>query len=188
MFRGEAGSDAPDLPAGDLIFVLEEKPHPTFKRVGGDLLHEHTVSLVEALTGAHFFLKQLDDRVLEVSSQGHVIKPDSWMVIRGEGMPVHGRPYEKGNLYIHFDVEFPKKISEEQAEMLRSVLGAPVNGTMPMSEGEEHIEKVTMAPVANMEAEIKARRQYERTHATSYESDSDEEGMGGGQRVACAQQ
>ena len=25
-----------------------------------------------------------------------------WLLLQGEGMPIHGRPYEKGNLYIHF--------------------------------------------------------------------------------------
>lgn len=39
--------------------------------------------------------------MLEVASSG-VIKPDSWACIRGEGMPIQGRPFEKGNLYIHF--------------------------------------------------------------------------------------
>lgn len=31
-----------------------------------------------------------------------MIKPDSWACIKGEGMPVQGRPFDKGNLYIHF--------------------------------------------------------------------------------------
>lgn len=52
-------------------------------------------------TGTHFHLTHLDERVLEVASSG-VIKPDSWACIRGEGMPIQGRPFEKGNLYIHF--------------------------------------------------------------------------------------
>ena len=48
---------------------------------------------------------QMDERVLEVSSSGTVIKPDAWMVVKGEGMPIHGRPFEHGNLYIHFTGE-----------------------------------------------------------------------------------
>lgn len=151
VFRGEAGSDSPDVAPGDLIFILEQKEHAEFKRIGSDLFYERTVrsprgatlrcrvsfmlgrgargmacctaaciadmfcgrppararqvSLVEALTGARFHIKSLDDRVLDVSSGGGVIRPDSWMVVRGEGMPIHGRPFEKGNLYIHFNGE-----------------------------------------------------------------------------------
>ena len=68
---------------------------------------------------------------------GKVIKPNSWKSIQDEGMPVHGRPYEKGNLYIHFKVVFPEELSQEQVGALRSVLpgptgaaGAALNGSM----------------------------------------------------------
>lgn len=42
-FRGEAGSDSPDVLPGDLIFVLEQKDHPDFKRIGSDLFYEKKV-------------------------------------------------------------------------------------------------------------------------------------------------
>lgn len=82
LFRGEAGADAPDVLPGDLIFVLEQKEHPTFKRIGSDLFYEKKVSLVEALTGALLHITHLDNRVLEVNSAGSIIKPDSWMAIK----------------------------------------------------------------------------------------------------------
>ena len=63
------------------------------------------------LLGAHFLTRQtrhfltiippIPGRTLQVASTG-VIKPDSWACIKGEGMPVQGRPFDKGNLYIHF--------------------------------------------------------------------------------------
>jgi DnaJ family protein A protein 2 len=52
-----------------------------FKRIGTDLFYEKTVSLVEALTGTHFHLPHLDERVLEVASSS-IIKPDSWASVR----------------------------------------------------------------------------------------------------------
>ena len=66
---------------------------------------------------------------------GKVIKPNSWKSIQDEGMPVHGRPYEKGNLYIHFKVVFPDELSQEQVGALRSILpgpkpSPPLNGSM----------------------------------------------------------
>lgn len=50
-------------------------------------------------------------------------------------MPVHGRPYEKGNMYILFKVVFPEELSQEQVGALRSVLPGPkpsasLNGSM----------------------------------------------------------
>lgn len=29
-------------------------------------------------------------------------------------MPIHGRPYAKGNLYVRFNVEFPDTVTPEQ--------------------------------------------------------------------------
>lgn len=43
---------------------------------------------------------------------GKVIKPDSFYCIQDEGMPVHGRPFQKGNIYVHFTVEFPESLDE----------------------------------------------------------------------------
>lgn len=188
VLRGEAGTDSPDTQPGDLVFVLEQREHPLFKPIGTDLLFEKEVSLVEALTGAHFHIAHLDGRALEVSSAGQVIKPDSWMRVSGEGMPVPGRPFDRGNLYIHFTVEFPEAVSAQQAAALRAALGEPANGAAPMDD-ETEVEEVRLVPVEDIQEEIKARREYERrTGASAHDSDSDEEGGRGGQRVACAQQ
>lgn len=185
VFRGEAGSDSPDVLPGDLIFILEQKEHGGFKRIGTDLFFEKSVSLVDALCGAHFHLPHLDERVLEVASTG-VIKPDSWACIRGEGMPIHGRPFDKGNLYVHFTVEFPDEVTPKQAAALKAAFGGPTpNGAAPMAE----VEEVRLLPVTDIEQEIKARREHERrTGAETYDSDSDDEMRGGQQRVSCAQQ
>ena len=56
----------PALQPGDVIFVLEPKPHKTFKRVGNDLILDKDITLQEALTGFSFNINHLDDRVLQV--------------------------------------------------------------------------------------------------------------------------
>lgn len=95
------------------------------------------ITLTEALCGTSFYVQHLDGRVLEVvTHQGEVIKPDSWKCINEEGMPVHGRPYEKGNLYIRFSVKFPESLSSEEVQQLRQVLPAPPQPQAPMSEDE----------------------------------------------------
>ena len=40
VLRGEAGMSELGVQPGDVIFVLEPKPHKTFKRVGNDLILE----------------------------------------------------------------------------------------------------------------------------------------------------
>ncbi|XP_021910801.1 chaperone protein dnaJ A6-like, partial [Carica papaya] len=106
-FEGQA-DEAPDTITGDIVFVLQQKDHPRFKRKFDDLYVEHTLSLTEALCGFQFALSHLDGRQLLIKSNpGEIIKPGQHKAINDEGMPHHGRPFMKGRLFILFNVEFP---------------------------------------------------------------------------------
>lgn len=66
----------PDTITGDIVFVLQLKEHPKFKRKYDDLYVEHTLSLTEALCGFQFALTHLDGRQLLIKSNpGEIIKP-----------------------------------------------------------------------------------------------------------------
>jgi len=47
---------------------------------------------------------------------------DCQRCIVGEGMPLHRNPFEKGNLYIKFDVIFPPSQSMDQSKLQVCVL------------------------------------------------------------------
>ncbi|KAL2540972.1 Chaperone protein dnaJ 2 [Abeliophyllum distichum] len=181
-FPGEA-DEAPDTITGDVVVVLQQKEHPKFKRKGDDLFVEHLLCLTEALCGFQFILSHLDDRQLLIKSQpGEVVKPDSTKAINDEGMPMHGRPFMKGKLYIRFSVDFPESLTPEQVKALEAVL--PPKPSLQLSDMElEECEETTLQDV-NMEEEMR-RKQAQRQEA--YE-DEDEEMHGGAQRVQCAQQ
>lgn len=118
----EKGNQEAGLLPGDLIFVIDEKPHATFKRDGNDLLVYQKLSLLEALTGKTLNLTTLDGRDLtfEVSD---IVKPGHEMVIPHEGMPISKEPKKRGNLKIKFDVKFPSRLSGDQKADLKKVLG-----------------------------------------------------------------
>jgi DnaJ family protein A protein 2 len=66
----------PDTVTGDIVFVLQQKEHPKFKRKGDDLFVEHALSLTEALCGFQFILTHMDSRQLLIKSEpGEVVKP-----------------------------------------------------------------------------------------------------------------
>jgi hypothetical protein len=66
----------PDTQTGDIVFVLQLRDHPKFKRKGDDLFVQHTLTLPEALCGFQFPLTHLDGRLLLIkSSPGEIIKP-----------------------------------------------------------------------------------------------------------------
>jgi DnaJ-class molecular chaperone len=67
LWRGvPAGDEHPGAIPADIIFVVDEKPHPTFKREGNDLVYTHTLPLVESLCGTTVRLTTLDGRQLSV--------------------------------------------------------------------------------------------------------------------------
>merc|ERR1719253_1651836 len=178
-FQGEA-DEAPGTVPGDIIFVVQEKEHATFKRKGPDLFLEKSISLAEALCGFQMTVTHLDKRQLVIATnEGDVIKPNSFKAVFDEGMPTFQQPFNKGKLFVHFNVKFPQPgdLSDEDLAGLANVLGKPT----PPAVTDDH-EECTMHDV-DMESEMRRNKQQQR-NATD---DSDDEGDGG-QRVQCAQQ
>jgi len=117
----EEGDERPGVRPADIVFVLEEKPHPRFKREGDDLVYTASVSLRDALCGGVVELLTLDNRTLRVPFT-EIVTPQSQKVVRGEGMPLQKQPDQRGDLYIKFNVVFPSHLSEEQKRQLRATL------------------------------------------------------------------
>lgn len=51
-----------------------------------------------------------------------IVNPTYVKVLVGEGMPLSKSPNSKGDLKIKFDIRFPKELSGEQREALKSCL------------------------------------------------------------------
>lgn len=184
-FQGEA-DEAPDTVTGDIVFVLQQKDHPKFKRKYDDLFVEHTLSLTEALCGFQFALTHLDGRQLLIRSNlGEVVKPGQYKAINDEGMPHRGRPFMKGRLYIQFNVEFPSSpFSADQCRSLEKALPPrPISASQPSDMDLDECEETILNDV-NMEEEMR-RKQHHHRHGEAYDEDDDDEG---GPRVQCAQQ
>jgi len=184
-FRGMA-DEKPNMEAGDMVFVVQEKEHSLFKRKGADLLITKKLSLNEALCGYEWMITHLDGRQIVIKSKpGEVIKPDTSVgqpfvkIVPGEGMPSKGNPFVKGNLYVLFRVEFPSE-GEMDAATIKSLKQLLPNPPMQFDYEEDDVE------VCNLEqADIKS---FGKGGASSLanEYDSDEEG-GAGQQVQCQQ-
>ncbi|KAI9084822.1 hypothetical protein K1719_033228 [Acacia pycnantha] len=123
VFEGQA-DEAPDTITGDIVFVLQVKEHPKFKRKHDDLNVEHNLSLTEALYGFQFLITHIDGRHLLIKSNpGEVIKPGQNKAINDEGMPHHNRPFMRGHLYIQFNVDFPDSgfLNPDQCRVLETM-------------------------------------------------------------------
>ncbi|RUS21939.1 DnaJ C terminal domain-containing protein, partial [Endogone sp. FLAS-F59071] len=130
VMAGE-GDQEPGIETGDVILVLKQKEHEVFERDGADLMYEVTISLAEALCGfGKVLLTHLDGRGLHVQHPpGQVIRPGEVKRIPHEGMPIYKRPIDKGDLFIKFEVEFPKSMwtTPQQIAVLEAVLPPKTN-------------------------------------------------------------
>ncbi|CAB1120802.1 HSP40 [Ectocarpus sp. CCAP 1310/34] len=175
-FHGEA-DEAPGVVPGDIIFIVEEKEHPVFRRKGADLVMEKNLTLVEALCGFDFSITHMDKRTLRVRSHpGQVTKHDDVFMLDGEGMPTIGNPFVKGRLFVIFKVTFPSTLSPEAVDLLQKVLPpAPVTD-FDGEEEESMLERVDLSTFGQTHA-----------HEMNDGSDDDRAGPGGpgGERVQC---
>jgi DnaJ family protein A protein 2 len=181
-FRGLA-DEKPNTETGDIVFVVQEKEHSTFKRKGADLLITKTVSLNEALCGFTWLVTHLDGRQICIKSNpGEVILAEGpggtpyVKAVDNEGMPSHGNPFVKGKLYVLFKVDFPTEdqMTESVIKGLKEILPNP---SMDVEYDDDEVEEVHLE-----QADVKS---FGKGGAAGHgggatEGDSDEEGGGGG--------
>ncbi|KAF2088272.1 DnaJ-domain-containing protein [Saccharata proteae CBS 121410] len=184
-FRGE-GDQHPDVEPGDVVFEIEQKPHPRFQRKDDDLFYHAEIDLVTALAGGQIHIEHLDERWLTVEIiPGEVIAPNDVKVIRGQGMPSY-RHHDFGNLYIQFDVKFPERIAgpdggsmtEEDRLALERILGPRKQQITPPADAmTEDFQLDNVDPT----------REQARSRGAAMDEDDDDMHPGG-ERVQCASQ
>ena len=182
VFRGE-GDHHPGVEPGDVIIVLSQKEHDKFERKGSDLVMVQEISLTEALCGMTLVIKHLDDRKLVVNTiPGDVIRPGDIKGIANEGMPMHRNPFEKGFLYIKFDVKFPGKQFTTAENFVKLEQLLPPRGTPPQYDlKDEMTEEVSLM---DYEPSAHGSGMNGRSRGEAYDEDDDESHHGPG--VQCA--
>ncbi|KAG2249490.1 hypothetical protein Bca4012_087193 [Brassica carinata] len=118
----EKGNEHPGVIPADLVFIIDEKPHPVFTRDGNDLIVTQKISLTEALTGYTVNITTLDGRTLTIPIT-NVIHPEYEEVVPKEGMPLQKDQTKKGNLRIKFNIKFPARLTAEQKAGFKKLLG-----------------------------------------------------------------
>jgi DnaJ-class molecular chaperone len=96
------------------VIKLAEVPHKKFKREGNDLIYLHKLSLCDSLLSRPIHFRTIDDEEIEVAVD-EVISPTTQKIVKGKGMPILSndplgplkKTYQRGNLIIKFDIEFP---------------------------------------------------------------------------------
>lgn len=181
------GDQEPDVEAGDIIFHLRTKEHPVFTRVGNDLCMTRRIKLIEALTGVEFSFQHLDGRTVVAKSEpGTVVKPGDTLTVREAGMPILNRPFCFGDLFITFEIEFPRyaEIAGCMDELRKALPAKEAKGAG--DDVEMEAEQVTMKMATSQPGA--SGKSGDRNNYDS-DSDEDEDGRGGqGAGIQCQQQ
>ncbi|XP_073328954.1 dnaJ homolog subfamily A member 4 [Pagrus major] len=175
-FQGE-GDQEPGLEPGDVIIVLDQKDHDVFQRQDNHLVMKMKIKLVEALCGFKKTVQTLDNRTLIISTQpGEVIKHGDVKCVQNEGMPLYRDPCDKGELFIHFEVEFPDKdfLPEHLMYQLERLL--PPRDDLMITDDMEEVE----LSAVDVQSQQRSRSR------EAYDEDDDDEGSRGG--VQCQTQ
>jgi molecular chaperone DnaJ len=132
---------------GDLYVDISVAQHEVFDREGDDLICDFPVSYPQVALGAMVQIPTFyGESELEIprGSQSHEI-----FKIPGKGMPRQNQPDRKGDLYVRIAVRTPKKISDEEKELLErlaelhreSVSHAEGGFFSRVKKGFEHLKK-----------------------------------------------
>jgi len=176
VFQGD-GDEVPGVLAGDLVVTITVEPHKRFERKGADLFFKKKISLYEALTGCSFVLEHLDGKKINITTPpGDIISPGSTKQLNRKGMPFYRDAMSAGNLYILFDVDFPKKGEIKNIEGLKNILSYPQNLPSFDKKTAEYLEDYDALSLNANADGSKAR------------DEDDEDDPRAGQRVECRQQ
>jgi molecular chaperone DnaJ len=113
--QGEPGDGGG--PAGDLVVVLHVKEHDVFTRYGDDLLMQSRITFRQAVSGDEIEIPTITGEAVTMQIPAGT-QPGEKLRVRNHGLP-RGDGYGRGNLVVQVQVDVPKKVTEEQAELLR---------------------------------------------------------------------
>ena len=119
------GDMLPGRPVSDLIVIVLGKTDSNAERAGNDIHVKMDMNLGDALIGTIVSFKHFDERVLNIKKD-FIICPNMVKKVKGEGMPILGKN-EKGDLYIHFNVVFPEKLTSEEKKSIGKVFKVSKN-------------------------------------------------------------
>jgi len=113
------------------------------------------------------------------SPEGHVTKPDSILVVEGEGMPIYKSPGQKGDLYVKLSFAMPTPEELKKPE-LRNALKTALPKPPALPSDAVGAEAAIARP---FDADTQRERQRERekeARSQAYERDDEDGGGRGG--------
>lgn len=126
-------------PAGDLLINIEEKPHDYLQRDGMNLIYELYLNFADASLGTSIEVPTIDGvvkiKIPAGTQSGKIFR------LKGKGLP-SVQSYGKGDQLIHVNVWTPKKLNNEERELLEKLREMPNFDPKPGKSEKGFFEKM----------------------------------------------
>ena len=117
-----SGDHLPGETVGDVIFVMKEEKNNLFKRIGNDLIYNHSITLGDSIIGGTITFNNINDEKITFK-EDNIIKYNSYSIIRNKGMPIANSANTFGDLYVKYDIIYPtKSLSQTDKEIIKKIL------------------------------------------------------------------
>ena len=108
--EGESGSNGGA--AGDLYLRVRIRPHPVFERDGNDLRTKVALPVTTAVLGGEANVPTMTGsvrlKIPETTQNGQMFR------LKGHGMPIVGKPDQRGDLYASAEIQLPRALTKDQ--------------------------------------------------------------------------
>lgn len=106
-------------PAGDLIILIEEEPHPQLQREGLNVVFDLHISFPDAVFGSNVEIPTIDGKakikIPPGTQSGKIFR------LKGKGFPSVNNNYEKGDQLVHVNVWTPQQLTPEEKAMVEKM-------------------------------------------------------------------
>ena len=137
IFRGES-DECIGFNPGDVIFELKIKNEKVIKREGSDLFIDYHISLLKSLTGGFIIINLFEKEEINIKLN-EIITPGMKKIVKDKGMPFFNNEKKRGNLIITFIVDFPKKLKENQINLIKKAFLNNSNNQNQIKKGKENL-------------------------------------------------
>ncbi|MCB0712507.1 MAG: molecular chaperone DnaJ [Ignavibacteriae bacterium] len=120
--RGKGNAGLHGGPSGDLTVLIEEEGHKYFIRNGNDVVYDLTISYPLAALGGEVPVPTLTGSSMMEIEQG--TQPGALLRMRHKGIPELNSS-RVGDQIVRITIGVPKKLNDEEREMLERLAGMP---------------------------------------------------------------
>jgi molecular chaperone DnaJ len=114
----EGNPGPPGAQPGDLYVVIKVAEHPVFERRENDLHCTLPINIAQAALGAEIEIETFDGPQKVKIPEG--TQSGAFFRMRSLGVP-HVNSRARGDLYVHVDVQVPKKLNREQRKLFEQL-------------------------------------------------------------------